>query len=115
MHYALLLLTVCFFSCSGNSSNDSSEEASTSNTTSAVSDTPEVTGTATEIADTWCQLMHKEFQAKNSGDAAKIKTAEEATTAYQQKIEEKYKGDDAMMKEIINAMATCDAALEGRK
>ena len=70
--------------------------------------------TPQSIADQWCELMRLEFRAKNEGDADKIKAAADAVTLFQKNIETKYP-EKAMIDNILAAMASCDAALEGKK
>lgn len=70
--------------------------------------------TPQSIADQWCGLMRLEFRAKNEGDADKIKAAADAVTLFQKNIETKYP-EKAMIGNILAAMASCDAALEGKK
>ena len=95
-----------------NSENDTSY---TTNTNEEASLVPAVEGNVAAIAETWCQLMRLEFRARNKGDAENIKATASAVTAYQNKIEEKYGNDQAMISDILENMASCDAALEGRR
>lgn len=82
-------------------------------TTSAIPAIPD-DATPQSIADQWCELMRQEFRAKNTGDAGKIKATTDAVTLFQKNIETRYP-EKAMIDNILAAMASCDAALEGKK
>jgi len=103
----VLLMAGFLYACQNKSTENNSEVIT-------VSEAPDVEGTATDIANTWCELTRQEFRAKNGNDSAHIATAEKVVKDYQRKVEEKFVNDPAKIESIIAEMISCDAALEGR-
>lgn len=111
---ALSAFLVC--SCGGNTSSENRTVTPTETTTSVASNSvPVVEGSAGEIANTWCELMRKEFRAKNGGNKEEMARTAADVTAYQKNIEEKYGNDQAVMGAILTAMGDCDAAKVGKE
>ena len=83
----LLLIGVFFVSCSGEKKS------------------------AASIAQEWCDLNGK--VAKAESDAARA-TAEANRKKFEDEMEEKYKNDDAFLKEVGAEIEKCEDASEGR-
>lgn len=67
--------------------------------------------TAASVAQQWCDLNAKVYQAEGAAKEA----AEKAREQFEKKMDEKYKGDEAFMKEIQKEVEKCEDASEGRK
>jgi hypothetical protein len=67
--------------------------------------------TAASIAREWCDLNAKAYKA---AEGPAKDAAEEARKKFEKEMEEKYKADDAFMKEIGKEVEKCEAASEGR-
>lgn len=65
---------------------------------------------AASIAQKWCDLNGKVYKAE--GD--KKEAAKKELNDYENKMEAKYKNDEAFMKEIEKETKKCEAASEGR-
>ena len=67
--------------------------------------------TAKSIAQKWCDLNEKVYKASDGDakDAAKANLRK-----YEDKIEAKYKDNEAFMKEVEAEVEKCEAASEGR-
>jgi hypothetical protein len=65
---------------------------------------------ASSIAQKWCDLNGKVYKAEGE---AKDKAKKELNE-YENKMEAKYKNDEAFMKEIERETEKCEAASEGR-
>lgn len=66
--------------------------------------------TAASIAQQWCDLNAKAYKAEGAAKEA----AEAKRKEFEKKMEEKYKGDEAFMKEIGKEVEKCEDASEGR-
>jgi hypothetical protein len=66
---------------------------------------------AASIAKEWCDLNGK--VAKAESDAARA-TAEANRKKFEEEMEEKYKNDDAFLKEVGDEIEKCEDASEGR-
>jgi hypothetical protein len=67
--------------------------------------------TAASIAKKWCDLNGKVFKA---AEGAEKDAAKAARKAFEQSMEEKYKSDEAFMKEIQAEAEKCEDASEGK-
>lgn len=67
--------------------------------------------TAKSAAQKWCDLNGKVFKAT---DDAEKNAAKAAIDQFEEKLEAKYKGDEAFMKEFETEVEKCEDASEGR-
>ena len=67
--------------------------------------------TAASIAQKWCDLNAKVHTAKTDEEKEKAKAARKD---YENTIDTKYKGDEALSKEIEKEVEKCEDASEGR-
>ncbi|MBL7749152.1 MAG: hypothetical protein JNM19_17060 [Chitinophagaceae bacterium] len=65
---------------------------------------------AASVAKEWCDLNAKAHKAEGPAKEA----AEAARKKFEEKMEAKYKGDEAFMKEVGAEVEKCEAASEGR-
>lgn len=68
--------------------------------------------TAQSVAEKWCKLNAKFYQA---ADEETREAARKAREAYEETIENKYKGNDAFMEEVKTEVEKCEEASEGRE
>lgn len=66
--------------------------------------------TPASVAQQWCDLNAKAHKAEGAAKEA----AEAERKKFEQKMEEKYKGDQAFMKEVEKEVEKCEDASEGR-
>ncbi len=111
---AISLCAFLLFSCGETTSSEKESDvyvtAETANTP-----VPAVEGSPEEIAGVWCELMRKEFRAKNGGDKDEIARTSADVTAYQKNIEEMFADEPLVIENILKAMANCDAAMVGKE
>jgi ABC-type glycerol-3-phosphate transport system substrate-binding protein len=67
--------------------------------------------TAASVAQKWCDLNAKVYKA---ADGPEKEAAAKAREDYENKMEEKYKGDKAFMDQVEVEVEKCEAASEGR-
>ena len=68
--------------------------------------------TAASLAAQWCELNGKVYRATEGPEKEK---AAQALKEFERLTEEKYKDNDAFMKELEREVEKCEAASEGRK
>ena len=107
----LTLLATCFIlpACS----NEKSKDEKATEKTEEKKDAMKETGleTPATIAQTWCALNSKITTAATEADKEKAK---QSLKDYEAWIDNKYKGDAAMSKNIEAEVEKCEAASEGR-
>lgn len=67
--------------------------------------------TAASIAQKWCDLNAKVYKA---AEGPAKEAAEKARKNFENKMEEKYKGNESFMEEIEKEVEKCEDASEGR-
>ncbi|HQV54207.1 MAG: hypothetical protein IPH34_00525 [Chitinophagaceae bacterium] len=67
--------------------------------------------TASSIAQKWCDLNGKVFKAEEGSAKDLARTAQKD---FEKKMEEKYKDDEAFMKEVEKEVEKCEDASEGK-
>lgn len=67
---------------------------------------------ASSIAKKWCELNGKAYKA---ADGPEKEAAKAAVDKFEKEMEDKYKKDEAFMKEIGKEVEKCEDASEGRK